>query len=190
MNALKKWFGQESPDTSEISEESDSTENENEEEKVERQERNKRRRRRNMENHKKLKAEVSIKASLTIGCHPIYEKDVENLRQKLGDLAKACTEAVKIFLRDFLQFNEEELKYMEIKDTKTSAKGESMIYVVFGSLENIKELHWRAAEIKDPSIMLRNYVPPQFWARYMHLSKSCSDYRKENPQMKTHMFWS
>ena len=138
-----------------------------------------------IEEEKNIKAEVATKASLTIGCHPIKVKDVEDLRRLHGDSEKARREAVMIYLRDYLQFNDDKLKEVEVKDTETSAKGDNTIYVAFGSIDTIKELHRRAAEIRNPDIMLRNYVPPQFSTKYMHLSKACTEYRQKNPDMKT-----
>ena len=41
------------------------------------------------------------------------------------------------------------------------------------------------AEIKNDEIMIRNYIPPQFWDRYRYLSQYCSDLRREDPNLKT-----
>ena len=190
MKNIKKWFGQESPDSSEVSDDSEASENEKDEERIDRKDRNRRRRKRNEANRKNLKAEVATKASKTIGCHPIKECDIAELKAKLGDGGKARIEAVKIFLRNFLQFNTEELAEIEIKDTKMSPKRDDTVYVAFGSVDTIKELHWRSAQIRNPAIELRNYVPPQFWSRYMHLSKKCNEYRAKNPMMKTQIRFS
>ena len=188
MKSIKKWFGQESPVSSEVSSESDdASENENDEERVNRKERNRIRRKRNLENRKNLKAEIATKASHTIGCHPIKEEEVNYLNDKLGDISKAREQAVRNFLKEYLQFNVEELADVEIVDTKKSAKGDSTIYAVLKNLDTIKEMHWRISEIRNPEVILRNYVPPQYWSRYMFLSRECTTYRNNNTNMKTQM---
>ena len=187
MKSIKRWFSQDSPDNSLISSESDTSDNENKEEKVERRERNKIRRKRNLENRKNLQTEIATKASRTIGCHPIREAEVEEINKNIGDLNKAREIAVKNFLKNYLQFNNEELKEVVILDTKTSMKGDNTIYTVFKDIDTIKELHWRIAEIRNPEVILRNYIPPGFWSRYMHLSSECKEYRNKNPNMKTQM---
>ena len=187
MKGLKKWFAQESPETSEVSEDSDSSENETEIEIINRRERNKIRKRRNNDNKKRLKAEVALKASHTLGCQPIKKEDVEAMMIKTGDIKEARKLAVLKYLRDFLQYNDEELKQVDILDTKISPKGDHTVYAVFKNLETVKEIHWRLGEIRNPAIIVRNYVPPQYWARYMHLNRECTAYRAENANMKTQL---
>ena len=93
------------------------------------------------------------------------------------------------YLRDYLQFEE-----VEIKDTKNSAKGDETVYVVFGSIETIRDIHWRVAEVRNKKIVVRNFIPPQFWSRYMYLNKACTEHRGLYPKIKTqlrlaHVMW-
>ena len=48
-------------------------------------------------------------------------------------------------------------------------------------------MYWRISEIRNPEVILRNYMPPQYWSRYMFLSRECTAYRADNPNMKTQM---
>ena len=187
MKSLKKWFAKESPDSSVVTTESDTEDNETEMETVDRRARNKERRKKNLLNRKAAKAEIAHKASLTLGCKPIREEEIKELTEKTGDIKLARREAVFNYLRNYLQYNEEELREVKIHYTRVSPKGDMTIYAVFSKIDTIKEIHMRAAEIRNPAIMLRNYVPPQYWARYMHLSRECTNYRYDYPQMKTQL---
>ena len=187
MRKLKKWFGEESPDNSLSSESDSGGEEENWEEKVNRRQRNSERRRRNIENRRNTIKETATKASLTLGIQPVKIKDIEDHLRVTKDPRKARELAVRDYLRDYLQFNEEELEEVEIKDTKISSKGDETVYVVFGSIETIRDIHWRVAEVRNKEIVVRNFIPPQFWSRYMYLNKACTEYRGLYPKIKTQL---
>ena len=68
-----------------------------------------------------------------------------------------------------------------------SPKGDDTVYVVFKELKTIKEIHWRAAQIQNPAIGIRNYIPPQFWRRYMYLNEECNKYRQHYKNTKTQL---
>ena len=187
MRKLKKWFGDESPDNTVSSESDSGGEEENWEEKVNRRQRNNERRKRNLENRRNTIKETATKASLTLGIQPVKTKDIEDHLRVTKDPRKARELAVRDYLRDYLQFNEEELEEVEIKDTKISSKGEETVYVVFGSIETIRDIHWRVAEVRNKEIVVRNFIPPQFWSRYMYLNKACSEYRGLYPNIKTQL---
>ena len=187
MKSIKKWFAQESPDTSEVSADSDSSENDSEAEVVNRRERNRDRKRRNNENKKKLKEEIAKKARHTIGCQPITKADIEEMKVENMDIKEAQKLAVLNYLKKNLQFNDEEIAKVVIMDTKISQKGDNTVYASFRDIDTIKEIHWRLGEIRNPALIVRNYVPPQYWARYMYLSKECNVYRSYNKNTKTQM---
>ena len=159
MRKLKKWFGDESPDNTVSSESDSGGEEENWEEKVNRRQRNNERRKRNLENRRNTIKETATKASLTLGIQPVKTKDIEDHLRVTKDPRKARELAVRDYLRDYLQFNEEELEEVEIKDTKISSKGEETVYVVFGSIETIRDIHWRVAEVRNKEIVVRNFHP-------------------------------
>ena len=187
MNTLKKWFSQESPETSDISSNSDSSDGENEEEIIDRKNRNKERKERNKNNKRRKKTEAATKASHTVGCKPITNKEIEKYLEMTGDIKQAREAAVKSFLKDFLQFDDSELDDIEMLETKISPKGDNTVYAVFKEINNIKEIHWRAAQIRNPAVGIRNYIPPQFWQRYMYLNEECSNYRSRFPNVKTQL---
>ena len=190
MRKLKKWFCDESPINTSESESESGGEQEMWEEKVQRRERNKDRRRKNLENRRANMRETATKASRTLGLHPIENKDIEEYSKKLGDPKKAVEKVVRNYLRDYLQFNSEELKEVEINDTKVSTKGDKTVYVSFNDIENIREIHWRMGELKNKDIIVKKFIPPQFWERYIHLNRACTAYRADNPDAKTQLRFS
>ena len=134
---------------------------------------------------KTKKSEAAIKASLTVGCHPVKKEVNNNFYEKCRDMTKAREYAVKDFLTNYLQFNKSELDKIEIMEMKVSAKCDDTIYVALKDINMVKEIHWRVGEIKNPEIAIRNYIPPQFWRRYMYLNQECSKYREKYPNVKT-----
>ena len=187
MKAIKKWFAEESSESSNASEESSSEEEEVWEEKVARRERNKMRRRKNKENRMNKERITATKAALILGLQPIFSKDIEEHNKITKDLKVARKLAVYDYLRDFLQFNTEELNEVKIEDTKPSAKGDNTVYVAFANIEAIKDINWRVAQIRDKRVSIRNYIPPQFFERYMYINRECSAYRREYPEIKTQL---
>ena len=186
MKSLRKWFGEES-DQSEVSNESSSDDNENWDQKIQRQERNKIRKKRNKDNKIMKEMETLKKASLILGLQPISKEEIDYHENRTGDPKQAREHAVRDYLRNYLQYNTEELDRVKIEDTKVSANGEDMVYVAFGDMEMIRDIHWRISEIRDARLTIRNYIPPQIWGRYTYLSRECATYRKENPTIKTQL---
>ena len=102
-------------------------------------------------------------------------------------MAAAKTKAVNEFLNYFLEYSEEELDFISIEDIIVSAKADNIVYIAFGDLNDIKEIYSRISECKNPAINVRNYIPPQFFDRFMFISKRCAEIRAENPEIKTQM---
>ena len=48
-------------------------------------------------------------------------------------------------------------------------------------------MHRRVAERNNPDIYLRNFIPPQFFARYCALNKLSRELREEDPEVKTQL---
>ena len=54
-------------------------------------------------------------------------------------------------------------------------------------MEDIKEIYTRISECQDDRVITKSYVPPQLYARYMHLSKICTEERKKYDRIKTQL---
>ena len=60
-----------------------------------------------------------------------------------------------------------------------------ILYAALEDQNEVKEMYRRKAEMRNYEIMLKNYIPPQYFARYNALNKLCSERRKMNPLLKT-----
>ena len=78
------------------------------------------------------------------------------------DFVKAKRKAVQKFLMNYLKFEQEEIDRMDIKETMVSAKGDSIIYVAFDEMDDIKEIKSRISECGIRDIVSRNFIPPGF----------------------------
>ena len=74
-------------------------------------------------------------------------------------------------MRYFLDYSDDEIEEMEIVDTQM-AKDE-MIYLALTSQDEISELHKRIARVQNDVIQTRNFIPPQFFDRYMYINEKC-----------------
>ena len=185
MKKLMKWFGDDSEDSS-SSDSSDSSE-ENSWTEVRRFERNKEKK---TLMKKKLREKMSItaeKARHIIGVSPLCEKTIAHHRTNGRTYEEAKCEAIREYLSYFLDFTSEEIDNMEIKETYMAANGDDTLYVAFANIDSIREIHYRLAECRNSNIHVRNYIPPQYYERYMHLNAKCADYRKDNPEIKTQL---
>ena len=93
--------------------------------------------------------------------------------------------AIREFLSFQLDFNEEELNRLDIQETKEGR--EDITYFAAGNLEMLKEIHYRKADSRNDRIMVRNYVPPSFYKRYMAVSEHCKVVRNRENDIKTQM---
>ena len=102
-----------------------------------------------------------------------------------GNKEEARQLAVKEMLGHFLDFSEEELEKLGIEETRESK--DDIVYFAAKDENILREIHFRKAESKNDEFVTRNYVPPQFHARYMAVSRVCTRRRQENKDLKTQM---
>ena len=106
--------------------------------------------------------------------------------RKTKNIEKAKVEAVKEWLMFYLKFDNDDISEMKINATQIATKG-NIIYVAFNDRDTIKDLHKRAAECRNDEVILRNYIPPQYYEQYMTISAMCADMIKTNNYLKTQM---
>ena len=87
-------------------------------------------------------------------------------------------------MKRYYKYNEEELEKISIVETKLNPKGEGTIYIAVEDKSDIKDLFKRKAECKRNEAVLRNFVPPQIFERFVGLNKICATRRKENQGLK------
>ena len=124
---------------------------------------------------KTMEKKTAMKARHIIGIGPIRRDSISYFYEATADWELSKKLAVNEFLEEYLQLNTEDINDFEVIKTMLSKSDDEILYTTFAELDSIKEIHKRVAEIKNDEIMIRNFIPPQFWERYRHLSQYCSD---------------
>ena len=161
---IKSWFGESSEDDSDSDLGDTWTE-------VDKKKRNQERRRRQRRMRKEKEARLATKAAGMAGVGPIRMDDVLELVAQGLDFEKAKVTTFKNFLRDRLGYINEELDTLSLVETKFATKGDNVLNIAMSNQEHIRELHVRRAECQDDSITVRNFIPPNYYDRYMALNK-------------------
>ena len=178
---ITTWFGEET--TSEESE-SEDTESWNE---VDRKRKNQEKRRLLKRRKKEKEERVATKAAGMAGIGPIDINDATKHMNAGMNFEDAKVAALKDFLRENLGYDETELEELSIVETRFATKGEKILYVAMSKQDHVKELHVRRAESRNDSIRVRNYIPPNFFDRFMALNRICTERRAEDPWLKTQL---
>ena len=178
---IEKWFGEDT--STDGSEDSDTGTWQD----VNRKKKNEERRRK-IKRKRKERAELcSRKASHMAGIGPITMGMVNIYLNRGMNYEKAKLLALKDFLRDNLGYIQSELDELSVQETKFATRGENVLYVALSVREQVKELHVRRAENRNEEILVRNYVPPNLYERYMALNRECTGQRAADPNLKTQL---
>ena len=183
MGKIRNWFG-------DTSDEESSEESEKEDEswtEVKRKEKSKIRKQKADRKKKDIKKKVTLKAKHIVGIGPILPKSLNYHMKKSKDNNAAKMNAVIEFLKHHLKYDDTEIEALTIRETQLSAKADRVIYLAFEDLKDIKDLHSRIAEVQNREVQTQNFIPPQYYERYMTLSKLCADKRHEDSKLKTLM---
>ena len=175
---ISTWFGDEP------SEESDSSCDEWDG-KIDRIKQNKEKKARSMRKKKHLQGNTATKAAHIIGIGPIKLQSIEYYNTPSVSYHEAKILAVKEYLAHYLKYDEQELSELSIADTKVSANKDDFIYVVMANQDDIRNIYRRKAECQNDDVRLRNFIPPQFHARYMAISRICTERRAQDESLKT-----
>ena len=177
---IKSWFGESSEEDSESDLSDTWTE-------VDKKKRNQERRRRQKRMRKEKEARLATKAAGMAGVGPIRMDDVLELVAQGLDFEKAKVTTFKNFLKDRLGYIDEELDTLSLVETKFATKGDNVLNIAMSNQEHIRELHVRRAECQDDSITVRNFIPPNYYDRYMALNRICAEKRAVEPDLKTQL---
>ena len=184
MRKLRKWFCDSESEESDTNSEDEEV-NKDDWNSVDRREKNKIKKAKQVENRKKKQKATAQKASLMIGIGPIPNRSIDYFSENEPDYEKAKIEAVNEFLKFYLNYNDAEISELGIVVTQR-AKDE-MMYIVVSDQDELRDLHRRVAQAQNDEIQMRNFVPPQFFMRYMFLSKVCKNKREEDDMIKTQL---
>ena len=131
-----------------------------------------------------MKREVAKKACNMAGIGPISMESVKYFMDRGDNFETSKKLAVKEFLSYNMNYIDEELESLGLKETKLSTKGEDIIYVVMETEEEVKELYMHKAEMHKEEIIVRNYIPPNFHDIFVFFNRICTQKRKDNPSLK------
>ena len=184
MRKLKSWFC-DSESEEEISSEEEAVEGEEVWESVKRKEKNKKKKERSRQRKEKYKAETSLKASRIVGIGPITKATVKHFEKVTNNFEKAKMEAVREYLQFYLRYEEDEIDDLGIIATQLAK--DDYVYIVMEDQSNIRELYGRIARCQNPDIETRNFIPPQFFERFMYINSKCKELRSMNSNLKTQM---
>ena len=184
---LQNWFGA-APGTSDSSGSSQEEDESVEWTQVQREKQNKRKQILRKQRQKDKKQELCTKMQYMVGVGPIEDASIKFFEDKTGDSSTARKEAVKEFLGHYLSFDKNELECLEIIDTKRAAK-DKVIYCAFNDQNDVREVHFRKAISENQDIIVRDYIPPQMYSRYMTLAKKATEKRAHDRSLKTQLRW-
>ena len=78
---------------------------------------------------------------------------------------------------------------MEILETKQCASRNDVIYFVLKDQDHIKEIHYRSAVSCNDDLIIRDYMPPQYHARYVAIGKKAAERRAADKTLNTQIRW-
>ena len=133
--------------------------------------------------------EVASKMKKIIGIGPIPTNSVQYFEKENISTHEARKKAIKEYLAYHLEFDEEDLEQLEILETKQCASRNDIIYFVLGDQDHIREIHYRRAASCNDDLILRDYVPPQYHARYVAIGKKAAEKRGLDKSLKTQIRW-
>ena len=115
-----------------------------------------------------------------IGIGPITMRSVTDRMSEGMTFEAAKVTELKQFLTDNLSYIDSEIKELSIEETKFAAKGESVLYIALSKPEQVHEMHVRRAECRNDKLTIRNYIPPNFFERFMSMNRACADSENMN----------
>ena len=122
------------------------------------------------------------------GLGPITIQAEEFYTDETGSPAEGRILAIKDFLENFLDYNQEELETLDIRDTKRSPK-DDIVYFALQDASQVKEIHYRLAQAENKELISRDYIPPQYYERYIAIGKRAANLRAQNRNLKTQIRW-
>ena len=152
---------------------------------IERKKRNKEKRKRRKVARNKVEEDTFETTNHILGLGPIRDDDLNRLFKEHKDYKAAKIKAVQEFLQNALRFNDEEIEDIKITEAVVSAKRDGIVYAAFEDKSDIHEVRLRIAECKNDAIIVRNFIPPQVFERYMFVNKLCQVLRNKNERIRT-----
>ena len=136
------------------------------------------------------KRDCASRAARMISMGPISGETINYFRKDGTGFEDAKKEAVKEFLQYNLDYDVEELRSLRIEETRLSTKGDDIMNVALASEDDVHEIYVRQSECRNEKIVVRCYIPPNFYKRFMALNEVCAKKRTDNDDLKTQLRFS
>ena len=134
---------------------------------------------------KELERQTAEKASCMVAMGPMNKTLEDECRDKKMNIEKTKIKLVHDFMINKLEFQLEDMDDFNIMETRIGNEG--IINVAFECQEQAKEVYIRKSEIMDDDIIVRQYIPPGYYDKFMHLNNMCKEARSRNPDLKTQL---
>ena len=152
---------------------------------IDKREKNREKKRRDREKKTVKVAKAINVAKCTIGIGPIATQSIDYFNDITADYHEAKKMAATEFLMGYLKFNHEDMEDINISDTKISAKGDGILYLVLDHPDKVRDIRRRISDIQNKDVKTREYIPPHFFNRYSALGRHAQVLRAANPDLKT-----
>ena len=179
---VENWFGLESS-----SDDTDSDNEGSEWSKVDRKEKADEKRRNQSKRKQEKMRDCASRAARMISIGPISMSNIDFFRSKEVGFEEAKCLAIKEFLQYNLGYSQDDLERIRIMDTRISTRGDDIMNVALATEDETREIYMRKAETRNSEVVVRNYIPPNFFKRYMHISEVCAGRRDEDENLKTQL---
>ena len=70
-----------------------------------------------------------------------------------------------------MKFEVEELEEFNFTETKMGKAGDKIVYFAVEDHEDVKEVYRKKAECRNDHVIVKSYIPPQWFARYSALGR-------------------
>jgi len=115
-----------------------------------------------------------------IGLKPISNYNIQFYTSEGSTKHEAEKLAGEEFLSHFLKFTEEEIGDLKIVKTKHNDKS-NILYMEMDPM-SVLNLFRRGSKAKNKEFSLVNFIPPQYFSRYVEAQSMCKKLREENPE--------
>ena len=130
---------------------------------------------------------VMAAARCRIGIKPITLEDLEEVAEKAHlNGVSALREAVREFLMDELKLEDDELdQFGDYEVTRKDVDANDKVYIRFANEEAANYVIRKAAMVRNDSVHVFPFIPPQLYARFADLSKYTYYARHADKSLKT-----
>ena len=152
---------------------------------IDKREKNKDKKRKAKEKKQAKVAKAVKVAKCTIGVGPIATESIDYFNVITADYNEAKRMAATEFLMGYLKYNHEDMEDLTITDTKISAKGDGILYLVLDHPDKVRNIRRRIADVQNKDVKTREFIPPYFFNRYTALGRHAQALRAANADIKT-----